>query len=334
MANDAETAPLYIVSLSISVPGIEISSMMEQSVTFEVVERLATAVILGREILSRWSILSTCSHLLHPRQHMSSIPRCMSISSSGEDTLSFLIFLDGQAVIANADMGSEVSLVSRAFAEDRQYWLEELDPPLEIEVANGQCLAVHWKTTLRINVSVDALSRDNGATSKSTEQKRDADLGTAESNERETERWEEFLVLSELRHLVILSQTLLDSIGAFDKRAASLSISRSPGTRDLCMIFSKKSQGKGRDLRPSEVEKRENVRRCDVTTEFERLTRLIEQSSRTGNAADYSILQGELDALQHEDHKAKQQYERDLVDAQARDAARCEPQQPKRRRIL
>ena len=200
-------------------------------VIFYVFEQFASGVsaILGQEFLKSHGILTKYAGLLSDRMPLEEafdIPRCLSINSFTNGTLHyriFKVFLNENPVHATPDTGSEVNLITLAFAslysDFGEFRFEPTNPsnPPRIQFVDGAIYEVHFAVKLRVAADRKLLA------TQTTMVRYDSEKPIVEgpSQPREGECFQkgwvqEFFVVEGLAHDVILGQHTLYAMDAFN----------------------------------------------------------------------------------------------------------------------
>jgi hypothetical protein len=102
---------------------------------FHVFTRLVVPLIMGAGFLRETETLSLYRNRLQERPWIASLPmRVMHIDGSKER---FKCYIDGNEVLANADTGSEMDLVSRNYALESRHNIKKLESDTEVQFADG-----------------------------------------------------------------------------------------------------------------------------------------------------------------------------------------------------
>jgi hypothetical protein len=226
-----------------------------QSCVFHVFSELALGVmaIMGRAFLDAAQILTTRSYLLRERvDHLQYIPRCMSIGPLKGSGLRLPVYLDSKLITAFPDTGSEIDLISRACALLHRFDIQQLQATDKsvVQFADGQIDTLSGKVRVRFDTFTEPVL----STRSTLSTKRDelAPLVTPSSKRRKTsgttyldvassaplDHHRTFYVLDSLPYNVVLSQSLLHSIDAFNLHASGFTAVTPEGNeKEICTVF-------------------------------------------------------------------------------------------------
>lgn len=294
----------------------------EFPVVFHVFTKLATGVeaIVGCDVLCQAEIFTKQKHLLLERCAESSRKsRCMSLVQDRPFYLGLQAFVNGNYVMANADTGSDVNLVSKRFVVNHRIFTESVSSavngPDEVEFVDGGVAHIREKATMQI--SLNAPGTDELLRMINVREKNGGDRGWRGGQARVTEAQAKalstFYVVESLVHEVIFSQDLLDSIDAFRDHASPLELVPSnPGCLHLCTIFrTKKQRAKVFTSSPAHDRvQREVARRHDVAQKREMLCRKLEKvPTDTSDTSERDKLMKRLEELRIQDLDDRSKYE-------------------------
>jgi hypothetical protein len=231
------------------------ASQYYQSCVFHVFSELASGVmaIMGRAFLDAAQVLTTRSYLLRERvDHLQYIPRCMSIGPLKSSGLRLPVYLDSKLITAFPDTGSEIDLISRACALLHRFDIQQLQSTDKsvVQFADGQIDTLSGK----VRVKFDTFTEPVLPTRSMLSAKRDEQvpLVTPSSKRRKTsgttylgvassvppDHHKTFYVLDSLPYDVVLSQSLLHSIDAFNLHASGFTtVTSEENKKEICTVF-------------------------------------------------------------------------------------------------
>ena len=227
---------MYQVGISCRLIDGETFAGEEQQWSFHVFRNLAQGVklIIGQKFLFDNRIMTVRSDLLKKVNFkIPSLPRCMSIGPITRAGLRMRVYINGRPVMALPDTGSEVDLISTAFA----YQSKLIIHPLEVRDTNMVQFAdetigeLPGKTTVRFDTDMPRGGR---------QRKPRFDIRAAWRSTGGYDHNVTFYVLDKLRHDVILSQQLLYALDAFNQHASPMQLVYDNHT--LQMIFKHKNR--------------------------------------------------------------------------------------------
>ena len=119
---------------------------------FYVLRRLIHPIIMGMAFLSETETLSKYRHRLHPRSKSITGPLQVCSLSSPKRRL-FCIIDPEQHVLANADTGSEVDLISADYAKRRGFDISPIEPTESmVQLADGTITPLKGKVNLQLRI--------------------------------------------------------------------------------------------------------------------------------------------------------------------------------------
>ena len=123
---------------------------VEFSCMFFVFETLITPIIMGMSFLQETQTLSKNRHRLERLEFSSRAPVQSCFMNSPNQPL--LCVLEGVPVLANADTGSNVNLISLAFAKYRGFSIIRLEEECGVQFANGEISRLCGELSLTVVV--------------------------------------------------------------------------------------------------------------------------------------------------------------------------------------
>ena len=188
--------------------------------SFYVFSKITTsvAIILGRQLLDATKTLTKHTYRLRERIDISQpIP---SFNTLGISRRRFLCYLDSLRVQASADTGSDINIISPAYAVERGFHLEQLDEsdPEYVEFPGGSLMSLSGKILAKFNTIAKPAGLASSFNPRVQTQRGAVDTSANNSKASRT-TWQDdaqcFYVLWGLPVAVVLGQELLDSIAAF-----------------------------------------------------------------------------------------------------------------------
>jgi hypothetical protein len=192
--------------------------------TFYVFSKLAPSVqaVMGRAFLDDTKTLTVHRSRLRKRAPVANLPRFMHINLPGKR---LPCYLESQLVLACADTGSEIDLISRDYTIKRRLDVEPvLDNERDIILASGEVVALCGK----VKVKFDTLHPADYRKPNPEEEPHESvaletqpptgseSVVSAASGNSSLDHYRTFYVLEGLVANVILGEELLDGIGAFE----------------------------------------------------------------------------------------------------------------------
>jgi hypothetical protein len=254
-ANSSSTDAICQVTIHCRFAQASLVAQYYQSCVFHVFSKLASGVmaIIGREFLDAAQILTTRSYLLRESvNHLQYIPRCMSIRPLKSSGLRLPVYLDSKLITAFPDTGSEIDLISRACALLHRFDIQQLQVTDKsvVQFADGQIDTLSGK----VRVKFDTFTEPVLSTRSTLSTKRDepAPLLTSSRKKRKTsgityldvassappDHHRTFYILDSLPYDVILSQSLLHSIDAFNLHASCFTtVTPEENKKEICTVF-------------------------------------------------------------------------------------------------
>jgi hypothetical protein len=255
VANSSSTDAICQVMIHCRLAQASLVAQYYQSCVFHVFSELASGVvaIMGRAFLDAAQILTTRSFLLRERvDHLQYIPRCMSIGPLKSSGLRLPVYLDSKMITAFPDTGSEIDLISRACALLHRFDIQQLQVTDKsvVQFADGQIDTLSGKVRVKFDTFTEpAMSTRSTLLTKCDES---ASLLTPLSKRRKTsgttypdvasstspDHHRTFYVLDSLPYDVILSQSLLHSIDAFNLHASGFTtVTPEENKKEICTVF-------------------------------------------------------------------------------------------------
>jgi hypothetical protein len=257
VANRSSTDAICQVTIHCRLAQASLVAQYYQSCVFHVFSKLASGVmaIIGRAFLDEAQILTTRSYLLRERvDHLQYIPRCMSIGPLKSSGLRLPVYLDSKLITAFPDTGSEIDLISRACALLHRFDIQQVQvTDKSVQFADGQIDTLSGKVRVKFDTFIEPTlstrstlptKRDEPAPlltpSRKKRKKRKTSgttyLGVASSAPPDHHRT--FYVLDSLPYDVVLSQSLLHSIDAFNLHASGFTtVTPEENKKDICTVF-------------------------------------------------------------------------------------------------
>jgi hypothetical protein len=187
--------------------------------TFYIFPTLATdvSVIMGKKFLDQTKTLTKYRRLLRERTKKASTAwRVMKVVTAPQ--MNYLqCYLDSHLVLANADTGSEIDLISRTYATYRGFDIKPVGSNEEmVEFANGSVERLSGKTRLKFDTipgktTVAKSSQMAEVSSQPMETRHPAVTSETSS----PDHYRTFYILDTLTCSVLLGESLLNSINAF-----------------------------------------------------------------------------------------------------------------------
>lgn len=255
VANSSSTDAICQVTIHCRLTQASLVAQFYPNCVFHVFSELASGVmaIIGRAFLDAAQILTTRSYLLRERvDHLQYIPRCMSIGPFKSSGLRLPVYLDSKLITAFPDTGSEIDLISRACALLHRFDIQKLQVTDKsvVQFADGQIDTLSGK----VRVKFDTFTEPVLSTRSTLSTKRDepAPLLTPSRKKRKTsgttyldvassappDHHRTFYVLDSLPYDVVLSQSLLHSIDAFNLHASGFTtVTPEENKKEICTVF-------------------------------------------------------------------------------------------------
>ena len=125
-------------------------SALKFACIFYVFERLITPLIMGMDFLQETETLTKNRHRLESRETFEK--RFVQVCSLNNPKRRLSCFADGERVLANADTGSEVDLISLAYASKGGFPVESIEEDFEstVQFADGSCSTLSGKIILQV----------------------------------------------------------------------------------------------------------------------------------------------------------------------------------------
>ncbi|KAL9607920.1 MAG: hypothetical protein Q9167_007216 [Letrouitia subvulpina] len=162
---------------------------------FYIFQQLISPVIMGMAFLDETETLAKHRYRLQPRGIPTSIP--YQVCSLNYPRCRLYCLADAEPKLANADTGSEVDLMSRAYVERRGFDIQELNSPGSmVQFADGSVASLVGKVYVGINI------------------------GT----EKSTKYWRVFHVLDGLTCDILLGEDFLNDTAAFESYANAFAL--------------------------------------------------------------------------------------------------------------
>jgi hypothetical protein len=256
VGNDTSTGALCQVRLDCKFPPDEYATTSSaysspETQTFHVFAALASGVaaIMGWPFLEATQTLTTYAHrfterTISGRQN----PRCMSIGPLEASGLRLKVYLDSRLISATPDTGSEINLISTRCVKRHGFRLEPLHHGENryVEFADGQIGTLSgkirakfdcYKDPVRSGTAAD-LQRSNNYDGNPRHRHNRNQNEESSSSDPDFDQYKTFYVLGTLADDLILSQSLLHSIDAWNLHASSFeSVSVASGRNALNTIF-------------------------------------------------------------------------------------------------
>jgi hypothetical protein len=235
VANSSSTDAICQVMIHCRLAQASLVAQYYQSCVFHVFSELASGimVIMGRAFLDAAKILTTRSYLLRERvDHLQYIPRCMSIGPLKSSGLRLPIYLDSKLITAFPDTGSEIDLISRACALQHRFDIQQLQVTDKsvVQFADGQIDTLSGKVRVKFDTFTEPELFTRSKTSGTTY------LDVASSATPDHHRT--FYVLDSLPYDVVLSQSLLHSVDAFNLHASGFTnVTLVENKKEICTVF-------------------------------------------------------------------------------------------------
>ena len=221
IGNATSTQALFKVAVTCRLPNIYPGRQKSFTAVFHVFRTLASGVkvIVGSEFLKITHVLTTQASRLKPRFNPTGhIARCMSIGPISSTGLRFRIFLNLFLCFALPDTGSEINLMSRAFAVERFEIVPIAQSDMQqVEFADGQVEQIFEKVVVTVQAA-----DFNGHLENATDLSRFSlcylprPTQTVKDRSLEESPTQIFYILASMPHDVILSQSLLYSMDAWN----------------------------------------------------------------------------------------------------------------------
>ncbi|KKY17474.1 hypothetical protein UCRPC4_g05535 [Phaeomoniella chlamydospora] len=258
MANHSLDAALCQIRLNIQIPSPRSRPIDAQTWTFHVFAKLADGVkvIMGQKFLETYRIFTDMSHCLRERAAYTgqNTPLCMSIGLTKRASVRMRVYLDQNLVLALADTGSDINLVSRTCARRLRL---QISPLLQeenscVQFANGTLGRISGKVLVTFNAFEDPSKNLpaptlEGRKAMAISNLVESGLPTNESTHDEVTVVKEggpfdnritLFVLDELPHDVTLSQELLYSMDAFNRHtSAFVTVDTAATAKEFYTIF-------------------------------------------------------------------------------------------------
>jgi hypothetical protein len=185
-------------------------SNVVKTCVFHVFTRLVVPLIMGAGFLRETETLSLYRNRLQERPWIASLPlRVMHIDGAKER---FKCYIDGNEVLANADTGSEMDLMSRNYALESRHNIKKLEFDTEVQFADGSIALLAGQIFSQFRTC----ERDPWST-----------------------KW--FYVLENLTCDVLLGEETLDENDAFNLDTSTVTTQQDSSGLDLNTIFWAKS---------------------------------------------------------------------------------------------
>ena len=221
---------------------------MARRVKFFVFDKLQCNIILGRPFLRATQTLDLYQHRLRHIEGASDVP--LAVRSVGQVKERMQCWLDGKAVWTLPDTGADVNLISPTFARALGYGDKKGKPiyranrhRIDLEMVNGSTVT----TEGAIQLSVSFSPRESNSTIyelvEFSEQKTTTDEKTEIQGNCQIQ--ETFYVLAELNYEVILGETLLATVDAYNQHTTKFRLLWGRGRAGVA-IFRRKKAGEGK----------------------------------------------------------------------------------------
>jgi hypothetical protein len=237
VANSSSTDAICQVTIHCRLAQAPLVAQYHQSCIFHVFSELASGVIaiMGKAFLDAAQILTTRSYLLRERVgHPQGTPRCMSIGPLKSSGLRLPVYLNSKLIMAFPDTGSEIDLISRACALLHRFDIQQLQVTDKsiVQFADGQLDTLSGKVRVKFDTFTEPVlstrstlstKRDEPAPLLAPSSKRRKTSGTTYldvASSASLDHHRTFYVLDSLPYDVVLSQSLLHSIDAFNLHAS------------------------------------------------------------------------------------------------------------------
>ncbi|KAK4945101.1 hypothetical protein LTR10_015526 [Elasticomyces elasticus] len=338
MGNSTSTNALFTVNVTCCLPNIYPGRSRPFTAIFHVFSRLARGVkaIVGHNFLETTEALTSQAFRLKPRSNPAChIPRCMSIGQISMSGLRLKIFLDQVLIRALPDTGSEINLISRAFAMEHNISIIPIrqDEPHRVEFADGQVEDIFDKVVVTVQAahcsgqdqSLRASDQSHtGGTLPAAREARNRLALNARYKHRDStttqmikdhvdkeDSLRTFYVLDAPSHEVILGQSLLHSIDAWNLHQSAFEVVPvQSSSMELCTIFALKGKKANPNATISLCRTREASRRSEVDKRRKGLNKDIQRAA--GDTAKLAALQQKLAALNEGDLTARTKHEEEL----------------------
>jgi hypothetical protein len=188
--------------------------------TFYIFPTLATdvSVIMGKKFLDQTKTLTKYRRLLQERTKRASTAwRVMKVITVARQRNYLQCYLDSYLVLANADTGSEIDLISRTYATRRGFDIKPVGSHEEmVEFADGSVERLSGKTRLKFDTIT---GKNNVAKSSQMAEISSQPMKTQQPvvvhQTSSPDHYRTFYILDTLTCSVLLGESLLNSINAF-----------------------------------------------------------------------------------------------------------------------
>jgi hypothetical protein len=254
VANSSSTDAICQVTIHCRLTQASLVAQFYSNCVFHVFSELASGVnaIMGRAFLDAAQILTTRSYLLRERVDHQNIPRCMSIGPLKSSGLRLPVYLDSKLITAFPDTGSEIDLISRACALLHRFNIQQLQvtDKRDVQFADGQVDTLSGKVRVKFDTFTEPVLStrstlstkcDEPAPSLTPSSKEWKTSGTTYldvASSASPDHNRTFYVLDSLPYDVVLSQSLLHSIDAFNLHASSFTtVIPEENKKEICTVF-------------------------------------------------------------------------------------------------
>ncbi|KIV85581.1 hypothetical protein, variant [Exophiala sideris] len=327
LGNDTSVNALFRVSLRCCLPSIYGEPQEPFRADFHIFLKLASGVraIVGYKFLEITQMLTSQAWRLKPRFNPGRhIPRCMSIGPVPSAGLRLKIFLDKNLFLALPDTGSEINLMSKACAVKNGLTIVRTvqEETREVEFADGQFEEIVEKVVVTVQAADCSEQTDlavsdsklSAAGEASGIQRSSSLLANQPSYKTKVSIAEEpilqtFYVIDKIAHDVILSQSLLHAMDAWNLHQSAFVYTDVQGfEKSMCTIFVRDSKGNNHPRETiTQFKQREAFRQSEVAKKQKRLNRDIKR--RAGDTERQTTLRQKLAELNQKDQAARVKFD-------------------------
>jgi hypothetical protein len=219
---------------------------MAQPVNFFVFDKLQCKVLLGRPFLRATQTLDLYQHRLRHIEGAPNVPSAVRSVAHVKERVQ--CWLDGEPVWTLPDTGADINLISSTFAralgynEGKEKYID-CGNRIDVQLADGSTFTTEG--TIQLSVSFFPPKESNSTIYELIESSNKTITHKKIEIQRNSQILEIFHVLANLNYKVVLGETLLTTVDAYNQHATKFDLLSRRGCAGVA-IFRRKKAGEGK----------------------------------------------------------------------------------------